>query len=113
MPKKTTLDDRTLKALRPGTATWRKLWKAGNGNRRLVSDGVVPSLWVRVTDKGRRTFVLVKRYPGHTQPAPRALGEYGAVTLEQARNKAPDWLALPRKDIDPAREGEGPRRGDT
>ncbi len=112
MPKKTTLDDRTLKALRPGTATWRKLWKAGNGNRRLVSDGVVPSLWVRVTDKGRRTFVLVKRYPGHTQPAPRALGEYGAVTLEQARNKARDWLELLRKGIDPAGEEERQRQAE-
>src|ERR1700724_2145481 len=74
MPKKTTLDDRTLKALRPGTAMWRKLWQTGKGNRRLIADGVVPSLWVRVTDKGRRTFVLIKRYPGHAQPAPGAIG---------------------------------------
>jgi integrase len=50
---------------------------------------------------------------------PRALGEYGALTLEQARTKARSWLELLTRGIDPAvreeqeRAAEQQRQADT
>jgi integrase len=59
-------------------------------------------LALRVTDKGHKSFVLVARYPSHpSNPTRRALGDYGAVTLEGARRKAREWLELIQKGIDP------------
>ncbi len=65
-------------------------------------DSIVPGLAVRVTDKGHRTFVLIARYPAKPKhPTRRQLGEYGAVTLDAARDKARGWLELIGKGIDP------------
>jgi integrase len=82
---------------------------AAPGKRRLEHDANVPGLAVRVTDKGRRTYVLIRRYPGSKNPAPRALGEVGAITLDQARAKARHWLDLIRRGIDPSAEEEQAR----
>jgi integrase len=49
-----------------------------------------------------KSFVLVVRYPGSTNPAARSLGTYGAITLEAARVKAREWLALIGNGTDPA-----------
>src|SRR5258705_188432 len=60
---------------------------------------------VRVTAGGRRTFVLRARYPGPDASEHyvwRALGEYPALTLEQARAKAGAWLLLVKQGKDPA-----------
>jgi hypothetical protein len=64
---------------------------------------------VRVSDTGRRTFVLLTRFPGSKNPTRRALGEYGELTLEKARGKARDWLELIRKGVDPRDEEERQR----
>jgi hypothetical protein len=101
MPKQT-LNDRGLKALK----------QAAPGKRRVIQDAVVPGLAIKVTDRGHKSFVLIKRYPGSRNPAPRSLGEYGAISLEQARNKARDWLELIRKGIDPAVEEERQRQAE-
>jgi integrase len=90
------LTDRGLRALKP----------AKRGKPYDVMDAVLPGLGVRVSETGRRTFVLVGRFPGSRNPTRRALGEYGALTLEQARARARDWLELIRKGIDPATEEE-------
>jgi integrase len=97
---KQNLTDRTLKALKP----------AKEGERYEIMDKLMPGLGIRVTDKGTRTFMLVARYPGSTNPTRRALGEYGALTLEQARDKARDWHAMIRKGCDPAAVEEAERR---
>lgn len=55
-----------------------------------------------VTETGKRTFMLQTRYPGSQQPTRRSLGEYGAISLDDARQKARNWLELIRKGIDPA-----------
>jgi integrase len=86
-----TLNDRILKSLKP----------AKTGDRYDVLDAIVPGLGIRVTDKGRRTFVLVARYPGSENPTRRSLGEYGEITLEQARSKARKWLEMIRAGVDP------------
>jgi integrase len=88
---KRNLSDRTLKALKP----------AKSGQRYELWDALVPGFGVRVTDKGRRTFVLIARFPGSKHPTRRAIGEYGAITLERARAKAREWIELIRGGTDP------------
>ena len=42
------------------------------------------------------------RYPSHpVHPSCCALGTYGAITLEEAREVARDWIRLIRRGIDP------------
>ena len=69
------LTDRKLQALKP----------AAPGKRYDVMDTDVRGFGVRVTDKGQRTFMLLTRYPGSTNPTRRAIGEYPTLTLEKAR----------------------------
>ena len=77
------------------------------GERDDYADALVPGLLLRVTDRGHRSFVLRTRYPSHPKnPTRRALGEYGELTLDQAREKAREWLALIRKGVDPKIEEE-------
>jgi len=94
------LTDRTLKALKP------------TGSRYDVMDADVPGFGVRVSEKGQRTFILIARYPGSSNPTRRALGEYPAISLEKAREKARDWRAVLRKGLDPKAQEEGFRRGE-
>jgi integrase len=93
MLAKKPLTHRAIKAVKP----------APLGKRKLLWDAIVPGLALRVTDRGKRSFVLVTRYPGSTHPAPRSLGSYSAITLEQARTKAREWLAMIASGVDPGR----------
>lgn len=86
-----TLTDRKIKSLKPR-----------GGGPYIEPDPQVPGHGVRVMPSGRLTFVLSARYPGSTHPAPRALGAYGELTLEQARAKAQAWRKLIADNIDPA-----------
>src|SRR5262245_7219970 len=88
------LTDRTIKALKPAAA----------GKRTDCWDSVVGGLGIRVTDTGAKSFVLNARFPGSGHSARRALGGYGELTLEQARNKARSWLELLGRGIDPREE---------
>jgi integrase len=96
---KKALKDRSIKALKPAAA----------GQRYETMDAVTPGLGVRVTDKGKRTFVLVARYPGSPNPTRRALGEFGEISLAQAREKAARWLELLERGVDPREEIERSR----
>jgi integrase len=64
----------------------------------------VPGFGVRVTDKGKRTYVLVARFPGSKHPTRRAIASVEALSLEKARAKARDWLELISKGIDPSEQ---------
>jgi integrase len=77
--------------------------KAAPGGRRLdYPDAIVPGLALRVTDRGHKSFVLIGRFPLRPEhPTRRALGDYGVISLEQARQKAREWLELIQKGIDP------------
>lgn len=97
------LTDKRLKALKP----------APSGSRYEIMDAIVPGLGIRITDKGVRTFMLRARFPGGRKqsdeaanPTRRALGEYGALTLEEARDRAREWHALIKKGVDPKEEQE-------
>jgi integrase len=75
---------------------------APEGERVDYADAIVPGLVLRITDKGHKSFVLRARFPLQPKnPTRRALGDYGAVTLEQARQKAREWLDLISRGIDP------------
>ncbi|MCO5129295.1 MAG: integrase arm-type DNA-binding domain-containing protein [Xanthobacteraceae bacterium] len=86
------ITDKTLKALKP----------APEGRTIDLWDSVVPGLGVRVSDKGRKTFIFSARFSGAKNPTRRALGVYDALTLEKARDKAREWSDLVGKGIDPA-----------
>jgi integrase len=95
-PKKT-LNDRTLKGLKPA--------EKGEGTYDQM-DALVPGFGVRVSEAGRKTFMLAARYPGRPFYARRALGVYGAMSLEKARAKAKAWLELIDRRVDPEAEEE-------
>jgi integrase len=85
---------------------------ASPGKRDDYPDAIVPGLALRVTDRGHKSFVLLTRYPSNpVHPTRRALGDVGAITLEQARQKARGWLELIRRGIDPRIE-EARQRAD-
>lgn len=72
------------------------------GKRKLVYDALVPGLAVRVTDKRAKAFVLVSRFPGSPNATTRSLGLVGSLTLEAARIRAREWLALVAQGRDPS-----------
>jgi hypothetical protein len=96
------LTDRAIRALKP----------APEGTRYEVFDSIVPGMAIRVTERGVRTFVLVARYPHSPNPTRRSLGQYGAITLDAARDKARAWLGLIKAGRDPHDELERQRAAD-
>jgi Arm DNA-binding domain len=101
MAEKRNLTDRYLRSLanRPAPAKAVDIW-----------DTVVPGFGVRHLPGGQLTLQLLQRYPGSKHPARRAIGTYGAVTLEASRATARDWLSQIGKGIDPQVELERQRR---
>lgn len=45
--------------------------------------------------------MLVARFPGSKNPTRRAIGSYGAITLDKARQTARDWLESIQRGADP------------
>jgi integrase len=64
-------------------------------------DRLISNLHLRLLPSGVKTFVLTTRYPGYRNPTRRALGRFGVLTLDTARAKAREWIALIEKGIDP------------
>jgi integrase len=89
------LTDRKLRSLKPAAA----------GKRYDIRDEV-RGLAIRVNDEGRKSFVLIARFPGSSNPTRRALGEYPTMTLERARSEARKWHQWLREGKDPASEIE-------
>jgi integrase len=93
------LTDRTLSAAKPRAGIYD------------IHDTAEPGLRLRVHPGGKKTFVLVARYPTHPDHATRrALGVYPTMSLAEARDKARDWKKLIAKDVDPQEEAEERRR---
>ena len=108
MPQK--LNDQDIKELKKRTKekplsdrTLKNLYPAENGKPYDLKDIASRGLHIRVLPSGQRTFVLVARYPHHSQPARRALGVYDDMSLEEARDKAAQWRKDIKKGIDPTR----------
>jgi integrase len=92
---RTNLTDRFIKSRHP----------APPGRRDVYYDAIVPGLALRVTDTGHKSFVLVARFPVHPKNMTRrAIGNYGAISLDTARDRARQWLELIKRGIDPAVE---------
>jgi integrase len=94
-----TLNDRLVKSLRP----------AKSGARYETWDSVVPGFGVRTNDRGEKTYILMARIAGAKQPARRKVGDVGAVSLADAREKARGWLKLISAGRDPSVEEERAR----
>ncbi len=104
--KKVVLTDRALKALKP----------APDGKPYEIMDSVVGGgFGIRIMGKPDapvKSFILLRRFPGSNNPVRRTLGGYGQLSLEQARTKAREWLALIARGIDPAIEIERQRKAE-
>jgi len=113
MVAKRDFTDRWLKAIKP----------AAPGKRIIYMDAVVPQFGIRASDKSGPdnigSFVLVARFPGSSNPAPRRIGDFPAMGLAQARQIAREWREDIAKGIDPKvkeaerRREEDRRRADT
>ena len=79
----------------------RSLKAAPAGQRYAVADALVPGLKVRVTDRGTKSFILWRRYGGAANPAARALGPVGVLSLAAARDKARSWIETIKRGQDP------------
>ena len=75
--------DRYLKSIKP----------AEKGRRVIEWDGVVPQFGIRIDDKSCSenvgAFVLVTRFPGKSNPAPRRIGFYSSLKPSKADDTAP------------------------
>lgn len=96
------LTDRTLKSLKP----------ASSGKPYDVMDSEVRGFGVRILASGQRTFIFTARYPGSKNPARRALGEYPAISLADAREKAGKWRQMVRAGKDPLEVEAAERRAE-
>jgi integrase len=77
------------------------LQPAPKGKRVEIADVVIPQFRIRVTDKGAKSYVLYRRWPGSKTPARRAIGGVDDISLSKARDKAREWLGQVADRIDP------------
>ena len=75
-----------------------------------VADAIVPGFGVRVTDKGKKSYVLTARFPGSANPTRRTIAEVGAMDLSIAREVARAWLLQIAVGLDPQAEHERAQR---
>lgn len=74
-----------------------------------LRDTTIPGFLVKVTPTGRKIFMIA--YVAHNgQRRKPAIGRYGEITVEQARNIAQDWLAEVRRGVDPSAERTAARQ---
>ncbi|MDB5971102.1 MAG: integrase [Hydrocarboniphaga sp.] len=65
-----------------------------------LRDSMVPGFLCKVTPSGRKVFMIQYRTNAGVRRKP-ALGQFGELTVEQARVLAQDWLAQVRRGGDP------------
>lgn len=68
-----------------------------------LRDSVVPGFLCKVTPNGRKVFMLSYRTVGGNRRKP-AIGQFGELTVEQARTQAQEWQARVRAGGDPSLE---------
>ncbi len=77
-----------------------------------LRDTVVPGFLCKITPAGRRVFMLQYRTNAGERRKP-ALGQFGELTVEQARFMAQEWLAEVRKGGDPSAAKAAARKAPT
>ena len=95
MAAKRDLTDRYLRSIKPSPP----------GKRLIYWDAVVPQFGIRVGEKSAKenvgAFVLVARFPGSSNPVPRRIGDYPALSLAEARQTAREWRDDIARGVDP------------
>ncbi len=89
MPGRHVLTDKKIESAKP----------APERARYMLWDEVAPSLALRVTDKGHKSFVVQRRVNGRMVKL--TLGEYPALGLADARDKAHEALKDMTRGVDP------------
>jgi len=79
---------------------------AERGARYILWDAVAPSLGLRVTDKGHKSFIVQRRVNGRMVKL--TLGEYPALPLAKARERTQDALKEITKGVDPRQSAPKP-----
>jgi len=77
-----------------------------------LRDTLVPGFLCKITPAGRKVFMLQYRTNAGERRKP-ALGQYGELTVEQARSLAQEWLAQVRRGGDPAADKAEARKAPT
>ena len=77
-----------------------------------LRDTVVPGFLCKITPAGRKVFMLQYRTNAGERRKP-ALGQYGELTVEQARVMAQEWLAEVRRGDDPSAAKAAARKAQT
>lgn len=77
-----------------------------------LRDTLVPGFLCKITPAGRKVFMLQYRTNAGERRKP-ALGQYGELTVEQARSLAQEWLAQVRRGGDPAADKAAARKAPT
>lgn len=77
-----------------------------------LRDTVTPGFLLKVTPSGRKMFMLAYTAANGQRRKP-AIGRFGAITVEQARSIAQDWLAEVRRGNDPSAERAAARAAPT
>ena len=77
-----------------------------------LRDTVIPGFLLKVTPTGRKIFMLAY-VANNGQRRKPAIGQFGEITVEQARSIAQDWLADVRKGKDPSAEKSAARQAAT
>ncbi len=77
-----------------------------------LRDTLVPGFLCKITPAGRKVFMLQYRTNAGERRKP-ALGQYGELTVEQARSLAREWLAQVRRGGDPAADKAEARKAPT
>nr|MCA7008334.1 integrase arm-type DNA-binding domain-containing protein [Dickeya chrysanthemi] len=77
-----------------------------------LRDTLVPGFLCKITPSGRKVFMLQYRTNAGERRKP-ALGQYGELTVEQARSLAQEWLAQVRRGGDPSADKTAARKAPT
>lgn len=77
-----------------------------------LRDTIVPGFLCKITPTGRKVFMLQYRTNSGVRRKP-ALGQFGELTVEQARSLAQDWLAEVRRGGDPGHDKAEARKAPT
>jgi len=78
------------------------------GKRITIYDLKIPSLAIRVTSSGSKSFVVYRKVNG--KPERYTIGKYPTTTIEQARNKSAEINATIAKGVSPNDQKQAKRR---
>ena len=78
----------------------------------IIWDGELKGFCCKVTPTGKRSYLLFYRTKDGRQRKPK-IGEHGAITCEQARDIAQQWLAAVARGEDPSAEKQAMRQNPT